>query len=136
MRFRHRDFEFVVPDDWWTAAEMASFTPTRRSYRPGAAPWGLPVFEVAVDDVEPERRDLTHGVFNDESRVLRVLRGFRADDAIPPVEVRRRTAGGPPTFELFDGAHRFYCAVAAGFSHVPAVDIPHFDLGGDPPDAV
>ena len=46
---------------------------------------------------------------------------FRADDPIPSVEV----IPGPPEsgyrYQLFHGAHRFYCSLAAGYTYVPAI---------------
>jgi hypothetical protein len=84
---------------------------------------------VRIEDVEPVRRNLSHGVFNDDverarparERVSRLLLGFRRGDAIPPVELVKLPRGSTYTYRLFAGAHRFYCAVAAGFTHVPAV---------------
>ena len=35
-RFRHRDFEFEVPDAWWKEAGMVGFKPSMPSYLPGA----------------------------------------------------------------------------------------------------
>ena len=110
---------------------MTGFHSQDRSFRPGASPWpDLPVFEVAIADVQPLVRQGTHGVFNDNpdtgtahDRVVRILRGFRDGAAIPPVEVARLPAGPPVKFKLIHGAHRFYCAVAAGFSLVPAVEV-------------
>ena len=56
-------------------------------------------------------------------RVLKILHGFRQELAIPPVEVARLAEGSGFEFKLIHGAHRFYAAVAAGFSHVPAVEV-------------
>ena len=60
-------------------------------------------------------------------RVLRILRGFRFDDAIPPVEIVEGQAGYPYRYKLVHGADRFYCSLAAGFKCVPSIQ--GFDRG-------
>jgi hypothetical protein len=91
------------------------------------------VFEVAVDDIEPLLRVGSHGVFNDNAefgtahdRVLRILRGFREQSPIPPIEVARKASILEPRFKLIHGAHRLYCAIAAGYTHVPALEVDDF----------
>jgi hypothetical protein len=130
MRFTHGFVEYVLPDEWWVEAGMQGSRPPRRSFRvnPDAA-CGLPVLEVLMEEVEPLQRQLSHGVFNDSpefgtarERVVRILCAFRDDVPLPPIEVVRAPAGGW-RFRLSHGAHRFYCAVAAGFSAVPAIDV-------------
>ena len=131
MYFLHKDIEYSLPDEWWTEAGMESYTATAQSFRAGPSPWpGLSTFQVAIDDVQPVVRQGTHGVFNDSpksgtahSRVVSILRGFRENSLIPPVEVARLATGADCRFKLIHGAHRFYCGVAAGFSHVPAVEV-------------
>lgn len=67
------------------------------------------------------------GIFNDSEeegtareRVLRILRGFRLDNAIPPVEIVE--GQHPHRYKLTHGAHRFYCSLAAGFTSVPTIE--------------
>lgn len=106
---------------------MAGYVPERSAPEVGESQWPeLKVFVVAVGDVEPLRRRGTHGVFNDSAesgtahdRVVRILRGFREGHRIPPIEVARKDTG----FKLVHGAHRFYCAVAAGYTHIAAVEV-------------
>jgi len=107
---------------------MAGYRPSRTAYR--WQPATLPVFEVPIADVAPCWRELSHSVFNDNplegtarDRVVRILRAFRDDVALPPVELVRAKPGSECVFELHHGAHRFYCAVAAGFISVPATDV-------------
>lgn len=127
MRFAHNDFQFEIDDEWWTEAGMQAFVPKTRSYRVDAQMfqncWELPIVEV-----EATRRQLSHGVFNDDAetcrsaknRVISILRGFLDDAPMPPVEVVRLPAGASNTYKLTQGAHRFYLSIAAGFTHVPA----------------
>jgi hypothetical protein len=140
MIARHADAQYEIDDDWWREAGMAGFKPARRTFRPGASQRArVCVIEVPVAEVEPVSRRLSHGVFNDSEesgsardRVVRILQGFRLDSPIPPVEVVR-TPEGPFRYRLHAGAHRFCCAVVAGFEAVPAVDVTepevtHVDL--------
>jgi len=130
MRITHGDVQYELDDEWWAEAGMAGFHPARRAFR--ADPRAFPdyeLLEVSVADVEPLRRQLSHGVFNDSpssgtarERVVRILQGFRSDSPIPPIEMLVAT-GGPYKYSLYHGAHRFYCAVAAGYPAVPAVDV-------------
>lgn len=107
---------------------MRSFVPTFTAYRvsqrlfPNAR-------EVLIKDVGPVSRNPGVGMFNDSAeegsareRVVRILRGFRFDDAIPPVEIVEAHAGRPYRYELVHGAHRLYCSLAAGFKCVPTID--------------
>lgn len=128
MRFVHRDFLFEVNDEWWAEAGMIGFVPSSRTYR--ADTKAHPHFwEVRIDEVEPVRRQLSHGVFNDDltegisakERVVSVLRAFVSGTALPPVEMVRLEPGASSAYRLTHGAHRFYLSVAAGFTHVPAI---------------
>ena len=125
MRCNHNGFEFCLPDRWWVEAEMTGFDPQAAAYRVYA---DTDSENVRIDDVEPIRRNLSHGVFNDDTetgvsakqRVLHILRGFLTNSAIPPVRVRRQPAGSKYAYELRHGVHRFYCSVRAGFTEIPA----------------
>jgi hypothetical protein len=107
--------------------------PESKSYRALSPSKNQSVFEVCIVEigpveVGPGRRV---SVFKDDmeveqqtarERVLRLLRGFRADDCIPPVEVVIGPQGYGYRYKLTHGTHRLYCALAAGFTHVPAVE--------------
>jgi hypothetical protein len=79
---------------------------------------------VSIKDIGPVTRP---AIFKDNEeqtareRVSSILRGFRRGEAFPAVEVveGKRKYGHP--FKLTYGAHRFYCSLAAGFTHIPAV---------------
>ncbi|SRR5258708_6283781 len=129
MEIQHGHVRQELPDEWWAEARMAGFLPARPAYRVNPH-HALPTFDVPIDDVEPLERRLSHGVFNDSKvfgtardRVVFILRGFRQDSAIPPIELVRAEPGNAYRYRLHDGAHRFYCSVAAGFRSVPAIDV-------------
>jgi len=107
----------------WEEAGNTAFTPSTPSYLPGAPEKGYgltggeTVMLICVAGVEPLRRNLTHGVFNDDHRrrVVDLLKGFRNDDRIPPVRVNKLPDVSADSYQLSAGAHRFYCSVAAGY---------------------
>ena|SRR5438093_4318932 len=128
MLAKHGLRDFVLPDEWWFEAGMSGFRPQRSFFR--AQTTRLPTIEVRISDVEPCWRELSHGIFNDDpaegtarQRVVRILRAFRDDVPLPPVDVVRADAASGHLFRLHHGAHRFYCAIAAGFEAVPATDV-------------
>lgn len=136
MVFRHLTQEFTIDDDWWLQAGMKEFVPTSSSYRSASEIIGQwSVEQVALDDVEPLERRLSHGVFNDSpeygnarDRVVNILSGLLSDSKIPPVELMRLNGHGSYKYRLKHGAHRFYCSRAAGFTHIPAVVYPFSDI--------
>ncbi len=134
MKFTHHGLQIELPDDWWTEAGMAGFVPLFKAYRVNHSLFQN-VREVPLEYVGPVSRTARVGIFNDSEeeegsareRVLRILRGFRFDDAIPPVEIVEGQAGYPHRYKLVHGAHRFYCSLAAGFKCVPSIE--GFDRG-------
>lgn len=129
MRIVHGHVNQEIDHEWCTEAGIVGFRPEAQSYPPKvAADLDREVELVAIVDVEPLERDLSHGVFNDSEelgsarqRVVQILRGFVSKDEIPPILIDRLEPPEPYRFRLRNGAHRFYCSVAAGFTHVPAV---------------
>ncbi len=129
MKFTHHGLQIEIPDDWWTEAGMRGFVPVFTAYRVNHSLFKN-VREVPIKDVGPVvSRNSGVGIFNDSEeegsareRVLRILRGFRFDNAIPPVEIVAGQAGYLYRYKLVHGAHRFYCSLAAGFSCVPSIE--------------
>ena len=134
MRISHQSVDYDLPDEWWNASGIQEAVPSERSYFPSASPSPeLPVIYLAISDVAPLVRNGSHGVFNDSlefgtarDRVIRILTGFREKSAIPPIEVSQLPLGSLARYKLIHGAHRLYCAIAAGYSHVPAIEVEDF----------
>ena len=109
---------------------MRGFVPTFMAYRVNQKLFQN-VREVLIKDVGPVSRNPGVGIFNDceeegcsaRERVVRILRGFRFDNAIPPVEIVEGQAGYPHRYQLAHGAHRLYCSPAAGFKCVPTIEV-------------
>jgi len=118
MKIEHRDLRFEFSDDLWAEAEMVGFTARTQAYRTRV---GAEVFVVKIDHVGPVDRVRRHKLLRDRSSVLDILQGFRIGDAIPPVEVVLGKPGYGHQYRLTNGAHRLYCSIAAGFTHIPAV---------------
>ena len=128
MKISHHNLAIELNDSWWAEAAMDGFKPTSTAYRVRMNDTDYRnIFEVKIDEVRPVRRDPGVAIFNDSAeatareRVVSILRGFRSGAPMPPVEVVSEPAGSLFRYKLVHGAHRFYCSVAVGFSHVPAV---------------
>ena len=108
---------------------MRGFVPAFTAYRVNHS-FFKNVREVPIKDVGPVSRNPGVGIFNNceeegcsaRERVVRILRGFRFDNAIPPVEIVEGQAGYPYRYKVVHGAHRFYCSLAAGFTCVPSIE--------------
>jgi hypothetical protein len=122
VKFKHHDLEIELPDEWWEEAEMVGFVPKSKTYCTDQT-----YSEAAILDVGPVIRAPGVNIFNDNEegtahdRVLKILRGFKSGQAIPPVEIIEGGTGYPYPYELAHGTHRLYCSLAAGFTHVPWV---------------
>jgi hypothetical protein len=126
MEFKHHGLKIELPDDWWAEAGMANFAAKSNSYSVGQS--ASQIFEVSIKDVGPARRSPGVGIFNDgeegtaRTRAIRILRGFRLGEAIPPVELVEGKPEYGHRYKLTNGVHRLYCSLAVGFTHVPAVE--------------
>ena len=129
MKLTHHELQLELDADWWIEAGMIGFVPAERSYRVdlNAFP-NRRVYEVRIDEVGPVHRNQDVGIFNDNDeatareRVLSILQGCRSGAAFPPIEVVKGRLNYEYAYKLVHGTHRFYCSLAAGFTHVPAVD--------------
>lgn len=123
----HHGLEVVLPDFWWRDAGMENFAPSSPAYCSHLSDTSQQVFEICISDIGPVERSPGIGIFNDNheatarDRVVRILIGFRSGSSIPPVEIVEEPAGSAHRFKLTSGCHRFYCSLAASFTHVPAV---------------
>ena len=129
MKLCHHDLQIELDDTWYTEAEMDGFVPLTRTYLLNAdAANGRKLFDIRIDEVRPVKRNPGVGIFNDNQeasareRVVSILRGFRTGSAIPPVEIVLEPPDSKFRYKLVAGAHRFYCSLAVGFSHVPAAE--------------
>jgi hypothetical protein len=129
MQFVHHQFTFNVPDEWWKESGMTNFLAASPAYRAKVNP-DQQIYTVQIADVAPVMKRLSEGVFKNhptknlpaKDRVLEILRGFVANEEIPPVEVVQLPESELYRYKLTDGAHRFYLSIAAGFTYVPAID--------------
>jgi hypothetical protein len=94
MKRMHHGLLIDVDDAWWTEAAMQDFLPASAAFRVDrSAAKDRPIFCVSIESVGPVTRSPGVGIFNDceegtaRERVLDILRGFKSDSAIPPVEV-------------------------------------------------
>ena len=85
---------------------------------PETAPIILP-----LEAIKPVHRILPNGTAFDRDRLVRILVGFKSDQALPPV-LTLKALSDSYRFHLCNGLHRFLASVAAGFTHIPAVITP------------
>jgi hypothetical protein len=124
MRFPYPRFpaEFEIPDDWWAEAGMRGFAPTTTSYLSTDPVAHL----VPLRDIEPpfRFREYPHdfGGF-ERARMVRILSGFVAGadiEAVPLIKLPMPDAPQAPFhYRVYNGFHRFYASVAAGFACLP-----------------
>jgi len=126
MKLTHHGLQVELLDEWWVEAEMTGFVPRAATYRVDHNLFEN-VREVRIEEVGPGHRNPGVGIFNDSEeegtareRVVRILRGFRLDNAIPPVKIVEGQY--PYRYKLVHGAHRFYGSLFAGFTSVPTIE--------------
>jgi hypothetical protein len=92
---------------------------------------------VRIADLAPFRRAPGVPIFHDggehefktaSERVSGILRAFASDTPLPPIKVNLGAAP-PYKLTLYDGLHRVYCSMAAGFSSVPVIVVERLELG-------
>jgi hypothetical protein len=129
VKIRHHALIIELLDEWWAEAGMIGFVPRCRAYRTSSGSFeNQQIQEVSIEEVGPVCRSSGVGIFNDSSegmsareRVVSILRGFRLNAVIPRVEIVESLRSSAHRYKLVHGAHRFYCSLAAGFTHVPTV---------------
>lgn len=125
MKLSHHGIDVELPDDWWAEAGMVGFEPISKSYFVEHGSHET-IQEVAIEDVgpvlrNPVFRDGSDGEGTARERVVRILRDFRLGRHTYPVQVVEGKSEYRYRYKLTHGAHRFYCSLAAGFTHVPTV---------------
>ena len=125
MRYLMPNFpcEFEIPDDWIAESGIGNFSPRATAYRSSADVRLIPLMEVAPllrsKSVPKDWRGL------EQKRFVVLLKGFVADDFIPPVPVVQLPDSNhlmrlPCRYCIRDGFHRYYASILADFSHLPA----------------
>ncbi len=101
-------------------AGMESFVPRSESYGHAASTALARLTEIQP----PPNRTLL-----DVERSLKILSGIRDQSVLPPVNVDE-----PPStltscrYRLRDGFHRYQFSLILGFTHIPIVVLPYFEL--------
>jgi hypothetical protein len=111
--------EFEIEDDWWNFCEMNAFSRgARTSY---AYNGSTEIQEVPIAEIEPPIRNQGVEPFK-KFRMVPILLAFRFLTALPPVEIQPlKNSPSPYSFKVYDGFHRYYASIAAGFTDLPVV---------------
>jgi hypothetical protein len=124
MRFENSvaGVPFEIPDDWWSFAEMDSFSPRGGGfypYRQSEVTGDIHVVPLA--DIEPPMRNSGVPPFK-KYKMLPVLLAFLSPEcALPPVEVQRSAPSERYRFKVHNGYHRYYASAAVGYTRLPIV---------------
>src|ERR1017187_1199004 len=112
---------FEIPTGWWERAGMPRFV--RRALHYAFTDTGR-IQVVPISEIFPLRRSPNLPGYSrdgfDECRMVSVLQAFCSCAPLPPVEVNE-CASGSYRYVLYDGMHRFYASIAAGYSQLPVV---------------
>jgi hypothetical protein len=123
MKLVHYDLQIELDDSWWAEAGMEGFVPKTRTYRVyDKRVNGQKLYEIRIDEIKPVERKPGVAIFRNKKDVIRILRGFATGSTIPPIEIGFEPSDSKYRYRLVDGTHRLYCSLAAGFSHVPAIE--------------
>jgi hypothetical protein len=125
MRYLMPNFpcEFEIPDDRLAESGIGNFSPRTTAYRSSADVRPITLVKVApllrFKSVPKDWRGL------EQNRFVDLLKGFVADDFIPPVPVVQLPDSNHLVrlsyrYCIGDGFHRYYASILAGFSHLPA----------------
>ena len=113
------NIEFAIPDDWWRFCDMEDFRPATTFYLYSQRDVGVQT--VPVSAVRPPERDAGVVGFH-KNRLAPILLAFTSDRcALPAVPVWELADGDPYRYQVLDGYHRFYAAIAAGYSRLPVL---------------
>lgn len=133
MLFRHpyAALEFEIPDEWLLeagvllAGELARFVsgPVEQIY----SHCQHEVLTVPLQQIVPPRRHPGVQWFH-RNRMVPVLAALRAGSPLPPILADRPPGDGAIDYEVRDGLHRYYGAVAMGIERLPLQVVPYFRL--------
>jgi hypothetical protein len=126
MQFRNTEGGlFEIPTEWCEAAGAPNFVqepPYCYEVSPDTGCRVVLVSEVAPPKRKPGLKGFSKDGFAEE-KMVSILRAFRDHSALPPIEVNEISAGHY-RYKVYDGVHRCYASVAAGFSHLPVTIKP------------
>ena len=112
---------FEAPDAWLAEVGADLVRRSAQGFRPTEDPAGFEVRIVRLTEIRPPGRGAgVRGL--DPDRAAAILRGFAADEALPPVRVVDLPDRGF-RYRVRDGFHRYHLSIAWGFTHLPvAID--------------
>jgi hypothetical protein len=122
MRFSTpTNIPFEIPDDWWTFTEMDKFVRTTDYYLYPPEHSGIQIKSLA--EIEPPTRSAGIPPFR-KYKLIPLLLAFQspAECVLPPIQVLGMDSP-PCRFKVYNGFHRYYASVAAGYTHIPVVVI-------------
>ncbi|OAI05412.1 hypothetical protein A1353_11540 [Methylomonas methanica] len=123
MRFRtpRDDYDFDIPDEWWSFAELDQLVSTPGPYYPYKSADAVQI--VLLSDIEPPQRSKAIEPFK-KYKLVPLLLAFRSPECgLPPIQLVE-LEDAVYRYRVTNGYHRFYSSIAVGYSHAPAVLFP------------
>lgn len=112
--------EFVIPDEWWSFAEMHTFSDHGGDYYTYSHAHKK-VQVVLISSVEPPTRSNGVPSFKKYKLVPVLLAFLSPEGELPPIEVQRISSPSQYEFRVLNGYHRFYSSIAVGYSRLPII---------------
>jgi hypothetical protein len=114
-------FDFEIPDEWWTFAEMRKFDRVGEFYC-YSEPRKDEVIEV-VDllAVKPPTREPSIAPFKKYKLVPVPFALTSPECNLPPVSVKRVNETNGYRFQVTNGFHRYYASLAVGYTMLPVI---------------
>src|SRR6266849_1607646 len=113
---------FEIPDDWWSFAEMDSFSPKGGGFYPyKQSDITEDIHVVLLSEIEPPMRNSGVPPFKKYKMVPVLLAFLSPECLLPPVEVQALASSKTHRFKVYNGYHRYYASVAVGYTKLPIV---------------
>ena len=107
-----------IPDEWWVASGMLDHVIVSDAYPTNFI---REIRFVVISEIEPIRRSPSTRDF-DEIRMIKILRGFSNQSAIPPIFVNEKIQGNYK-YVVSNGFHRYWATRSVGYVKVPVIVI-------------
>lgn len=111
--------DYRIPTDWLAFCEVDTWQ--RRSELYPWTPSATDVERIAIEDIEPPRRDAWLEPFRKYKLVPILLAFMSPECALPPIALDELPSGSPFKYRVTNGLHRYYASRAVGYTRIPAV---------------
>ena len=112
------DVQFEIPDEWWAFADMDKFSPRTDYYIYSQKQAEIQIVPLA--GIKPPTRSPGTPWFK-KYKLMPIFFAFQSPECeLSPIEVLPVDAR-PYRFKVYNGFHRYYASIAAGYTQIPIV---------------